>query len=92
MKRIVLDFIQRRFPTDCNWLTGNCYYFAQILKERFSGEIWYDPIEGHFVTKIENEFYDWSGIRKFDYELYKWNDYWKIDYLHMERILRDCIR
>lgn len=29
------EFINRRFPNDCNWLSGNCYYFAIILKDRF---------------------------------------------------------
>ena len=27
----VEEFIQRRFPVDCNWTNGNCYYFAVIL-------------------------------------------------------------
>ena len=31
----VIEFIKRRFPTDSNWLSGNCYYFAKILQERF---------------------------------------------------------
>lgn len=49
----VLDFIQRRFPKardDKQWVSGNCFYFASILKVRFpEGYIVYDVIEGHFL-------------------------------------------
>ena len=32
----ILDFINRRFKgTNANWLCGNCYWFARILKDRF---------------------------------------------------------
>ena len=31
----ILAFIKRRFSQDCNWIDGNCYYFATILKTRF---------------------------------------------------------
>lgn len=34
----VTEFIHRRFPDDCNWTSGNCYYFAVILQARFGGE------------------------------------------------------
>ena len=92
----ILDFIKRRFPTDCNWTSGNCYYFANILKLRFTeGEIWYDLIEDHFVFKYENEFYDWTGILsnyKFrNSSLIKWNYYNETDPLHYARIVRDDI-
>ena len=30
----VLEFIHRRFKKDNDWTTGNCYYFACILKEK----------------------------------------------------------
>lgn len=41
----VLEFIHRRFPVDCDWLSGNCFYFAIILKSNFkSGDIYYDVI------------------------------------------------
>ena len=34
-EREILDFIQRRFPKDSDWTTGNCYWFAGILGNRF---------------------------------------------------------
>ena len=57
MREQVLEFIYRRFPDDCHWTDGNCYYFACILKARFEeGEIWYDAVDGHFVFKLEDLF------------------------------------
>jgi hypothetical protein len=39
----VIEFINRRWKKDANWLDGNCYYFALILKHRFpEGRIWYE--------------------------------------------------
>ena len=64
----VLDFIHKRFPnatnSDANWLHGNCYYFAIILKDRFpeNSDIYYDVTNGHFVCKIEDYLFDASGI------------------------------
>lgn len=60
----VLDFINRRFSNteNANWLNGNCYYFAIILRERFDGEIYYDVINGHFLTLIKDKIYDYSGV------------------------------
>ena len=93
------EFINRRFPSDCNWLDGNCYYFARILKMRFKGEIWYDLVEGHFLFRNFDKFYDWGGWRE-DYDfskpetvenLVKWSNYKKIDPVHYDRIVRDVI-
>ena len=99
----ILNFIQRRFPLtegDTNdWLGKNCYYFVRILKTRFRGEIWYDLVDGHFLFKHDDYFFDWSGIR-YEYNLDKpetvdnlvrWADYKKIDPTHYDRICRDVI-
>ena len=56
------EFINRRFSNDCNWLSGNCYYFAIILKDRFpEGNIVYDIIDGHFLLKLGRSVYDYKG-------------------------------
>lgn len=89
----IIEFINRRFGKDCNWLNGNCYYFAIILKERFpQGEIYYDVINCHFVFKYGLNFYDWSGIVKPSHDTYKWSTF-KVDYdsLVADRIIRDVI-
>ena len=93
------EFINRRFQSDCDWLEGNCYYFARILKMRFKGEIWYDLVEGHFLFRSFDKFYDWGGWREgYDFDkpetvenLVKWPDYKRIDPVHYDRIVRDVI-
>ena len=89
----VLDFIKRRFPNDCNWMDGNCFYFAKILNIRFGGTIWYDTIYGHFVIKIDDVMYDWQGVvddnKKHNYVY--WNRFDNYDTTQQQRIIRDCI-
>ena len=87
----VLDFIKRRFLKDCDWLSGNCYYFAIILKNRFPyGDIYYDTINGHFLFKYKGFYYDWGGIVMPRGELILWNNFEEYDPLRKERIIRDC--
>lgn len=103
MNTDILDFLNRRFPIidgdPCNWMSENCYYFARILKSRFKGEIFYDLVNGHFLFRRGDYFFDWSGIR-LEYDLnkpetvdnlVKWSDYKKIDKAHYDRIVRDVI-
>ena len=85
----VLEFI-RRFKTyddvgilEETFSRGYCYYFAVILQERFGGEILYDPIEGHFVTRIVDEdwrvhLYDITGdvTMKYDWGKLLTKTYW----------------
>ena len=54
------------------FLNGYCFYFAIILKNRFPGQIFYDPVEGHFVTLIGDDFYDITGCvtSEYDRDLY----------------------
>ena len=87
------EFIRRRFPDDSNWTNGNCYYFALILQSRFGGEIFYDVIYGHFVTKIESKFYDYKGeVKTEGRKFIKWADFEKYDCLQKNRIIRGCIK
>ena len=94
MQDEVLNFIHRRFPSDDNWLSGNCYYFTIILKSRFPyGEIWYDLVEGHFLYEYRGKFYDWSGVVKPNKNhLVNWFTYALDDPLHYERIVKDVIQ
>ena len=91
MKEEILEFIHRRFPTDSNWTTGNCFYFALILNSRFLGRIYYEPILGHFLFKAEDgNFYDWNGLYEFDTSAaFDWEYY--PDNLHASHIIRDCL-
>jgi hypothetical protein len=85
---MVLQFI-KRFNDD-KWLTGNCYYFAIILKERFNGIIYYDVINSHFITLIDNIFYDFNGITIPDKPI-KWDSFKEYDYIQYNRILKEII-
>ena len=88
----VIEFIHRRFKFDCNWTSGNCYYFAIILKDRFpEGIIFYDVIYGHFVFLYEGKYYDWTGCINPDGILVEWDKFEEYDYLQKERIITDCI-
>lgn len=91
-KRVVLDFINRRFPIPLDmWQEGNCFYFAKILQARFSkGVLYYDVIKGHFVTKIGDFYYDSTGVVKVNVEdLVCWETY--DDISHCSRIIENCI-
>lgn len=89
----VLEFIHRRFPVDCNWLTGNCYHFSVILKDRFPhGSIYYDVINGHFVFKYEDYYYDWSGEVSPKGYLVEWDMFDDYDSNQKRIIIRDCIK
>lgn len=91
MEEKIKEFIQRRFPDDYNWLTGNCYFFATILQAAFGGEIYYDVINGHFLLQCEGKLYDWKGKAEDCGILVKWEDFEQYDKLQKQRIIRDCI-
>lgn len=90
----VLEFIERRFPTDSRWMDGNCYFFALILKDVFDGKIYYDVIEGHFLCLIKGKFYDWNGIhgKRKDEVYVKWDEFKEYDSIQHERIIKNCCR
>lgn len=71
--------------------SGNCYYFALILKERFGGQIYYLPIANHFICKIENEYYDITGKASMNESPILWTEYMTYDKIASSRIIRDCI-
>ena len=89
----VNNFISSRFPTNSNWISGNCYYFALILHDRFpNGAIYYDLVNGHFLTKIDDNYFDWFGLQHPDEKnLVKWDEYEQIDPEHYNRIKRDVL-
>lgn len=90
----VLEFIHRRFPQDCNWKNGNCYFFAVILKSRFpEGIILYDVIDGHFVTHIDGQNYDWSGVVSDEGKHYyvEWDYFDEYDSNQKKSVIDGCI-
>ena len=96
MNNKIKDFISRRFKEDYNWTTGRCYFFAIILKDVFpGGKIFYDPIDGHFLYKYENNFYDWTGQKTYTEKeidcFYEWDRLKDWEPFLEKRIRHDCI-
>ena len=96
----VIEFLNRRFPLekDCNWVDGNCYYMAAILKSRFpQGDVFYDTIMGHFLFKYNEKFYDFSGEVDVDidhgamWHIIEWRNFEYYDETQKACIERDCI-
>lgn len=87
----VLEFIKRRFPMDCKWVDGNCYFFAVILNERFpNGEIVYDVIDGHFLLKLGDKYFDHRGVST-PIKPISWRDFDSYDCLQKQSIVKYCI-
>ena len=94
MNQEVLNFIHKRFSRDNNWVAGNCYYFAVILKARFpQGIIKYDVLGGHFVVEIDNINSDWQGVvPTTEKQFYvDWDKFDQYDSLQKQRIIDGCI-
>ena len=90
---MVEEFIKRRFSTNCGWLDSNCYYFALILNDRFSGgAIYYDVTYGHFVFGLDGHYYDWCGEVTPKGKLVKWEEILKCDCDARQRIIEGCLR
>ena len=91
----IVDFIKRKFnQTDANWQNGNCYWFARILCDRFPRQlqIYYLPIEGHFVAGNGTDFYDWTGkLNLQDIVKISLIDIQKSDPIWYDRLCDNCI-
>lgn len=92
----VLDFIQSFKFADTKAIEetfscGKCYWFALILSERFLGTICYNPIDNHFVTLIDGNFYDINGVYQSSESLFTWEAFVKYDELQANIIARDCM-
>jgi len=77
------------------FLHGLCYWFSHILKTQFDGEQYYDPVGGHFITKIEDHFYDIRGNVDNEYlgeneDIVNWNEYQEYEDLDSSRVIKYC--
>ena len=97
----ILNFIKRRFPNEDNWLTGNCYWFAQILYHYITLiDPWqrkyfvYDVVYGHFYLYCDGWYYDWNGAHETlpegSYDV-RWDKFEEYDDLQYDRIVEDCL-
>ena len=69
---------------------GNCFWFAMVLALDFSGEIYYDPIVGHFATMINGVLYDITGVVKNTGDFISLEEICT-DELLWARLQRDCV-
>lgn len=93
----VINFIndfKKKYPEamEDTFLHGYCYWFAFILASRFDGIICYEPVDNHFITLIEEHFYDIRGEVIPSEKIMSWELYQVFDKLDAERTKRDCIR
>ena len=90
MEKQILSFIKKRFPDEADWLRSNSYFFAQILANRFCGDVVYDPIDQHFLfLTYTRELYDWSGRKEYSKErkrqMFLWNEMSDMDSAKINR-------
>ena len=69
---------------------GNCFWFAMVLAMEFVGEIYYDPIVGHFATMIDGTMYDITGVVKNTGDFISLEEI-REDGLLWARLQRDCV-
>ena len=69
---------------------GNCFWFAMVLAIEFAGEIYYDPIVGHFATMIDGVMYDITGAVENTSDFVSLEEIRK-DELLWARLRRDCV-
>lgn len=94
----IINFIHRFTDNNQNtaviekFQCGCCYWFAEILCERFfleSARIVYDVVANHFAAQIQGRAYDITGDVTDQYNFVDWNLY--DDEIHRSRIIRDCV-
>lgn len=103
VRNITNNFISKfHFSDNINevFTNGCCYWFARILcdwakfydKDIVNCDIMYDPVSGHFGTRINYNIYDITGDVTDKYFWITWMSVCKTDNLQAERIIRDCIK
>lgn len=97
-KKSILGFIQHFRDAESTFLNGCCYWFANILYQRFQGDgaVYYDPVVNHFAWRYEDVYYDASGICDVHIEgehdpWIPWTYYCVKNPYEARRISRDCI-
>ena len=93
----ILKFIAHFHGSEDTFLHGCCYWFAHILEMEYlyteAVTIMYEPVEGHFIARIYNRYYD---IRGDVTELYRGKPMYDMDELAYENtslyqhLMRDC--
>ena len=84
-------FINKFHGSEEVFTSGCCYWFSKILKTRFkTGEIMYNPVEGHFAYRDNGRVYDVTGeIDSVRYEV--WKSFCLREPIEARRIKKYCI-
>ena len=87
----IINFIKAFSDMKEHFLYGKCYWFACILRERFGGRLYYNPVDNHWACCIGIYLFDASGmIEAKGYE--QWPGRFKEDPLHYGRLVKQCIK
>lgn len=85
-----LDRFHQGRTVDDIFTGGCCYWFAEILHQRFPGSrIMYDVVENHFATEIEDRLYDITGDITGQYNVIPWDSCRNTG--HGIKIIQDCV-
>jgi hypothetical protein len=95
-EELILDFCAqfRDLGAENCFLNGMCFWFANILHNRFNDEdvaIMYAAVDNHFACKINGRVYDVTGDVTDKYSWQNWQMYAATDKLHTLHLYRDCI-
>ena len=92
MKEEILDFINRRWRgSEELFTTGNCYWFARILSDRFDTIMYYMPVSGHFISKDRDDnFYDVTGLITPTEEVINLETIYFEDPIWYYRLMKNC--
>lgn len=93
---IILDFINGfksfdKLVVEALFSQGYCYWFAVILSQRFGGIIYYLPVSNHFITKIDDAYFDIHGEYTVNEPCYSWSEYKMIDAMDYKYVVKYCV-
>lgn len=93
LHQTILNFIDRFHGSENVFLHGCCYWFAEILTQRFENYkpvMLHEPVEGHFVTKINTNLYDVRGDVTDLYAGHTLDDVAEMGHSEYAHLMRDC--
>ena len=90
VKSQVINFITEFKSATRLFMEGKCYWFAIILRERFVGELYYDPVWNHWACLINDVLYDVTGVVK-EGAFSPWPGIFVEDTPHYQRLIDQCI-
>lgn len=89
----ILRWIEGFHDAQITFTTRCCYWFAYLLHKRYGAEIYYAPILGHFVGKIDDTYYDVTGefVPAENENMLSWDYIQQTDPLWAKRLVKYCV-